>query len=48
MKRNKNWTRMQRWYRKYNSIEQSVCAREGYAYEKREPRWRQLRKLRNK
>lgn len=45
--RNKVSTRAQRWLRKYDSMNKSICAICGYTYEKCEPRWRQLRKARN-
>ena len=44
--RTREFTRLQRWYRKYDSIEKSTCARYGYKYEKHKPRWRQIRKAR--
>lgn len=46
--RTKQLTRLQRWYRKYDSIEKSTCAIYGYKYEKCQPRWRLLRKVRTK
>lgn len=42
--RNKELTRMQRWLRKYDSIDKSTCARYGYKYFKHQPRWRQVDK----